>query len=129
MANIGNLTDISNQGKAYKFVGNIETFAMKLKFGLIENLDKRSDKSPDYVIQARAPHGGVVDVGGAWVYEIKKQGVNQGKDIYSMSFDEPAELKCTAFPDDNGNYYIVKERPRAGAARPAETTTEDESVI
>ena len=80
-----------------------------IKCALYEIENRKNDKSPSHRIIAKAAHGGYVEVGSAFEFEIKRDfgAVVHG---YNMVFSDPyfKEVKFSLFPTDRDGEYTCK---------------------
>ena len=100
------------------FKGRFVTYDLYLPFKLIENNNRRDEKSPTHKILARGQHGHDFEAGIAWHGETKDHTpmITMLIDIPSM-FDKEQEF--VAFRRNDGVFEIVTSKPQEQPAQAA----------
>src|SRR5262249_20350513 len=120
MSEIGSLK-VATPGKLTRLTGHIETLDRRLLIRLEGDESLCDAQSPSHRVYARSRMGTDVQVGSAWL-KTAKSGPRSGERFLSISIDYPglsAPLNVAAFPDANGDEWIVAWRRRGAHASTA----------
>jgi uncharacterized protein (DUF736 family) len=96
-----------------ELTGYVRTRTLDLTIRTVNNLDKRSDRSPDLLLHALGQTGHWVDQGTGWWNSFKRKDGTSGKYL-SITIQDPSmpeALRCRAFPEEGTNNWLIDWRP------------------
>jgi len=101
------------------FTGVISTLELSLTIELRPHPRRgTSEKTPTHIILGKSPDGRTVEIGAAWLRDVK-WGSHAGKKFLSLSIDQPSfskPLNLAAYPPEVGDEWDVVFRRRTGNA-------------
>jgi uncharacterized protein (DUF736 family) len=101
-----------------ELTGYLRTRMLDLSIRTIINHDKRSDRAPDLLVQARGQTGHWVDQGAGWWKPFNRRDGTSGRLLSFLIRDPsmPEALHCSAFPEEGTNNWLITWRPRKPSA-------------
>ena len=117
MLNIGTLETVTNNLEE-EIWGHIKTRSLNIKIRLVSNVSGRnSDNSPDYKIFEQGEDNEGHQIGSAWL-KIPNNPNSSVKEFLSITLDDPdfpKPLNVAAFPQGNGKWDVIWNRPKLNA--------------